>query len=85
MENTRSDNAPTSWVRDLMQRTRLIQQIFPPLRLLLSTLACISCRWPVARSVQAENGKRASLRTGEILWNLLVILPTLYVSGRDLR
>ncbi|WP_210494732.1 ABC transporter permease [Pantoea ananatis] len=82
MENTRSGNAPTSWVRDLMRRTRLIHQIFTPLRLLLSALARISWRWPTAAPVRFENNTRRASRLGDIVWGAFVILLTLYVVYR---
>ncbi|KGL52677.1 ABC transporter permease [Pantoea ananatis] len=82
MENTRSGNAPTSWVRDLMRRTRLIHQIFTPLRLLLSALARISWRWPIAAPVRFENNIRRASRLGDTVWGAFVILLTLYVVYR---
>ncbi|BBL32077.1 ABC transporter permease [Pantoea ananatis] len=82
MENTRSGNAPTSWVRDLMRRTRLIHQIFTPLRLLLSALARISWRWPTVAPVRFENNTRRASRLGDIVWGAFVILLTLYVVYR---
>ncbi|OAE07202.1 ABC transporter permease subunit [Pantoea sp. OXWO6B1] len=82
MENTRSGNAPTSWVRDLMRRTRLIHQIFTPLRLLLSALARISWRWPARGPVRAESRTQRASRWGDIVWGAFVILLTLYVVYR---
>ncbi|KKW49966.1 sulfonate ABC transporter permease [Pantoea ananatis] len=82
MENTRSGSAPTSWVRDLMRRTRLIHQIFTPLRLLLSALARISWRWPASRSVRAESSTESRSRLGDFIWGAFVILLTLYVVWR---
>ncbi|MDJ0039478.1 ABC transporter permease subunit [Pantoea allii] len=82
MENTRSGNAPTSWVRDLMRRTRLIHQIFTPLRLLLSALARISWRWPARGPVRAESRTQRASRLGDIVWGAFVILLTLYVVYR---
>ncbi|MDJ0035078.1 ABC transporter permease subunit [Pantoea allii] len=82
MENTRSGNAPTSWVRDLMRRTRLIHQIFTPLRLLLSALARISWRWPAKGPVRAESRTQRASRWGDMVWGAFVILLTLYVVYR---
>ncbi|MCH9297504.1 NitT/TauT family transport system permease protein [Pantoea allii] len=82
MENTRSGNAPTSWVRDLMRRTRLIHQIFTPLRLLLSALARISWRWPARGPVRAESRTQRASRWGDMVWGAFVILLTLYVVYR---
>lgn len=82
MENTRSGDAPTSWVRDLMRRTRLIHQIFTPLRLLLSSLARISWRWSIPKAVRAESNRQSRSRPGDIIWGAFVILLTIYVVSR---
>lgn len=83
MENTRSGNAPTSWVHDLLRRTRLIHQIFRPLRLLLSAIARISWRWPaVMTAYSGRQSKKASSRRGDIIWGVFVVLLTLYVVYR---
>ena len=82
MENTRSDRAPTSWVRDLIRRTRLIQQLIKPLRLLFSTIARIGWRWPVVRQLPPKKNIQSASRLADLCWGALVISVTLYVGYR---
>ncbi|MCC3701863.1 ABC transporter permease subunit [Rouxiella badensis] len=82
MENTRSSDAPTSWVLDLMRQTRLIHQLLSPIGLLLSLIARIPLRLPTLRAHRPEIEQKRLSRWGDIVWSLLVILLTVYVAYR---
>ncbi|MCC3718020.1 ABC transporter permease [Rouxiella badensis] len=82
MENTRSSDAPTSWVLDLMRQTRLIHQLLSPIGLLLSLIARIPLRLPTFRAHRPEIEQKRLSRWGDIVWSLLVILLTVYVAYR---
>ncbi|QII38570.1 ABC transporter permease subunit [Rouxiella badensis] len=82
IENTRSSDAPTSWVLDLMRQTRLIHQLLSPIGLLLSLIARIPLRLPTFRAHRPEIEQKRLSRWGDIVWSLLVILLTVYVAYR---
>lgn len=83
METTRSDSAPTSWVLNLMRRTRLIHQLLAPLGMLIAVAARIPLHlprvnWPRPRSLPREKISR----WGDIICVVLAILVTVYVVYR---
>ncbi|AYP25760.1 ABC transporter permease [Pantoea agglomerans] len=82
MENTRSERAASSWVRDLIRRTRLIQQIIKPLRHFFSTVARLDWHLPFVRPLTPKKNIKNAARLIGVLWGALVIIVTLYVSYR---
>ncbi len=83
METTRSDSAPTSWVLNLMRRTRLIHQLLAPLGVLIAVAARIPLHapefnWPRPRRLPREKLSRL----GDIICVALAIVVTLYVVYR---
>lgn len=81
METTRSGNAPTSWVLNLIRRTRLIHQLLTPLGVLLSFIARIPLHLPDLRwrAGSQQSAKQLS-RIVDIFWGTLVITLTLYLT-----
>jgi len=80
METTRSDSAPTSWVLNLMRRTRLIHQLLAPLGVLIAATARIplhlpTINWPRTRALPRQKLSRL----GDIVGVALAIVVTLYV------
>ncbi len=83
METTQSGKTPTSWVLNLMRRTRLIHKLLAPFGLLLSVLARLPLRVPTLRTrpVPAKLSRQIS-RTIDIIWGALLVLLTLYIAWR---
>lgn len=96
LENTSSQNAPQSWLLDLIRRTRLIHQLLIPAGWFLATLARVPLRWPAhwrgrlslpriprirARAIGAR-GFGLSSRSIDMLWAAVLLAATLYVMWR---
>jgi len=83
MENTRSGSAPTSWVLNLIRRTRLIHRLLSPFGILLSGMARIPLHVPLPHwgAASPRSARRLS-RVVDIIWGTLVILLALYVTWR---
>lgn len=80
MENTSSQNAPESWLLDLIRRTRLIQRCFHPLGASLRAIARMPVRLPSLPVPVPQT--RVSSKFGDLLWSGLVILGTLALGLR---
>lgn len=80
MENTSSQNAPASWLLDLIRRTRLIQKSFLPIGAMLRTLARMPLRLPSLRP--AARVSPGAGRVGDIVWTVLVLAGTLTLAWR---
>lgn len=83
METTGSGNAPTSWVLNLIRRTRLVHQLLVPLGQLIAFAARIPWHLPIFSrlSIGIAPRKRPS-RLGDIVWGTVVLLLTLYITYR---
>lgn len=83
METTRSANAPTSWLLNLMRRTRLIHLLLTPLGALLAKTARLKLSLP-ARSPRRTDPVKRQRRSRVIdrCWSAVVILATLAVAWR---
>lgn len=80
MENTSSQNAPESWLLDLIRRTRLIQKAFHPLGALLRASARLPLRLPALGS--GRPASPAMSRAGDLAWAALVVFGTLAIAWR---
>ncbi|MGK0685172.1 ABC transporter permease [Serratia marcescens] len=83
METTRSASAPTSWLLNLMRRTRLIHLLLSPLGVLLAKTARLKLSLP-ARSPRHGNSaqRRRRSRVIDRCWSAIVILLTLAIAWR---
>ncbi|MGL4195707.1 MAG: ABC transporter permease subunit, partial [Edwardsiella piscicida] len=83
MENTRTANPPTSWLLNLLRRTRLFHRLLAPLGHLLGWLARLPLRWPgPARYRPAPTTPGRSSRYLDLLWGAAVLVLTLYLCTR---
>nr|UCQ30904.1 ABC transporter permease subunit [Edwardsiella piscicida] len=83
MENTRTANPPTSWLLNLLRRTRLFHRLLAPLGHLLGWLARLPLRWPgPARYRPAPTPLGRSSRYLDLLWGAAVLVLTLYLCTR---
>lgn len=81
MENTRSSDAPTSWVLNLMRQTRLIHRLLTPLGMLIAITARIPLRLPTLHWPCSQTLPRQKLsRLGDRVWGVLVSLLTAYIA-----
>lgn len=83
METTRSEGAPTSWVLNLMRRTRLIHRLLTPLGVLIAAAARMPLHapvfnWPRQRALPRNRPSRL----GDNVGVALAILATAYVVYR---
>ncbi|HGE8303513.1 TPA: ABC transporter permease [Serratia marcescens] len=83
METTRSASAPTSWLLNLMRRTRLIHLLLTPLGALLAKTARLKLNLP-ARPLRHGNSAQRQRRSRIIdrCWSAIVILLTLAIAWR---
>lgn len=83
METTRSASAPTSWLLNLMRRTRLIHLLLTPLGALLAKTARLKLSLP-ARPLRRGNSAQRQRRSRMIdrCWSAIVILLTLAIAWR---
>jgi NitT/TauT family transport system permease protein len=83
METTRSASAPTSWLLNLMRRTRLIHLLLTPLGALLAKTARLKLSLP-ARPLRHGNSAQRQRRSRMIdrCWSAIVILLTLAIAWR---
>ncbi|QFH60098.1 ABC transporter permease [Serratia marcescens] len=83
METTRSASAPTSWLLNLMRRTRLIHLLLTPLSALLAKTARLKLSLP-ARPLRRGNSAQRQRRSRTIdrCWSAIVILLTLAIAWR---
>ncbi|AWQ48015.1 ABC transporter permease subunit [Serratia nevei] len=83
METTRSASAPTSWLLNLMRRTRLIHLLLTPLGALLAKTARLKLNLP-ARPLRRGNSAQRQRRSRIIdrCWSAIVILLTLAIAWR---
>ncbi|MBH2728896.1 ABC transporter permease subunit [Serratia marcescens] len=83
METTRSASAPTSWLLNLMRRTRLIHLLLTPLGALLAKTARLKLSLP-ARPLRRGNSAQRQRRSRMIdrCWSTIVILLTLAIAWR---
>ncbi len=83
METTRSASAPTSWLLNLMRRTRLIHLLLTPLGALLAKTARLKLSLP-ARPLRRGNSAQRQRRSRTIdrCWSAIVILLTLAIAWR---
>ncbi|TQI81697.1 NitT/TauT family transport system permease protein [Serratia fonticola] len=83
METTGSGNAPTSWILNLMRRTRLIHLLLSPLGALFAAAARLPLSLPALKWQPVPRLQRKRLsRFGDIVWGGFVLLLTLYVAYR---
>lgn len=80
METTRSQQAPQSWLRNLMRRTRLVHRTMTLLGLVFATLARLRLAGsPASQPQRKANPLRRHARAVDMLWNLLVLALTALV------
>jgi NitT/TauT family transport system permease protein len=85
MENTSSDDAPQSWLLDLIRRTRLIHRLLAPAGWLLARLARIPLRLPASWRLMGRDTpvrRGAPSRAGDAVFAALMLALTLYVLWR---
>ncbi|WP_246542705.1 ABC transporter permease [Paludibacterium yongneupense] len=80
MEDTASQAAPQSWLLDLIRRARLIQWLLRPPGQLVLWLAKLPLRLPFGHA--AAGSVRKPSRGGDLLWNVLVLLATVFFLWR---
>ncbi|OHX13589.1 ABC transporter permease [Chromobacterium sphagni] len=77
LEDTASQSAPESWVLNLIQRTRFIQQLLKPFGKLIKTAARLRLNLSLPRGIHSEAHTPVS-RGIDVVWWLLVGLVALY-------
>jgi NitT/TauT family transport system permease protein len=83
METTSSDNAPESWLLDLIRRTRLIHRLLVPAGWMFAKAARVPLRVPALGGVRFPMPRREKRsRVGDLVWGMLVIAATVYVVWR---
>lgn len=90
LDNTGSQDAPQSWLLDLVRHTRLIRRLLLPAGWLLSTLARLPLRLPRRHAVRGRGRSRAlaprwSERALDYAWNTLLLLATAVLLWRVVR
>ncbi|WP_159880103.1 ABC transporter permease [Aquitalea denitrificans] len=81
LEDTMSQAAPESWVLNLIQRTRFIQQLLRPFGKLLKKLARLRLNISLPRAIHTEPHAGVS-RGLDMLWGAFMVLLCGYVSWR---
>ncbi|KJV29889.1 sulfonate ABC transporter permease [Aquitalea magnusonii] len=81
LEDTMSQAAPESWVLNLIQRTRVIQQILRPFGKLLKKLARLRLNISLPRAIHTESHSGVS-RGLDIVWGAFITLLVGYVCWR---
>ena len=81
LEDTMSQAAPESWVLNLIQRTRVIQQILRPFGKLLKKLARLRLNISLPRAIHTESHSGVS-RGLDIIWGAFITLLVGYVCWR---
>ncbi|QBJ77723.1 ABC transporter permease subunit [Aquitalea sp. USM4] len=81
LEDTMSQAAPESWVLNLIQRTRVIQQILRPFGKLLKKLARLRLNISLPRAIHTESHAGVS-RGLDIIWGAFITLLVGYVCWR---
>jgi NitT/TauT family transport system permease protein len=84
MENTSSGDEPSSWLLDLIRRTRLIHRLLVPAGWILAKAARVPIRLPSLQGALENVGlplraKVPSTRAGDIAWGTVVVLITVFV------
>ncbi|RQO66990.1 sulfonate ABC transporter permease [Aquitalea sp. FJL05] len=81
LEDTMSQAAPESWVLNLIQRTRIIQQLLRPFGKLLKKLARMRLNITLPRAIHSE--PHSSVTRGlDIVWGGLMTVLVAYVCWR---
>ncbi|WP_137009131.1 ABC transporter permease [Aquitalea aquatilis] len=81
LEDTMSQAAPESWVLNLIQRTRIIQQLLRPFGKLLKKLARMRLNITLPRAIHSE--PHSSVTRGlDIVWGGLMTVLVVYVCWR---
>lgn len=81
LEDTMSQAAPESWVLNLIQRTRVIQQLLRPFGKLLKKLARMRLNISLPRAIHTESHSGVS-RGLDLLWGACITLLVAYVCWR---
>jgi NitT/TauT family transport system permease protein len=81
LEDTMSQAAPESWVLNLIQRTRIIQQLLRPFGKLLKKLARMRLNIALPRAIHTEPHSGVS-RGLDIVWGGCMVLLCGYVSWK---
>ena len=81
LEDTMSQAAPESWVLNLIQRTRVIQQLLRPFGKLLKKLARMRLNISLPRAIHTESHSGVS-RGLDLLWGTCITLLVAYVCWR---
>jgi NitT/TauT family transport system permease protein len=81
LEDTMSQAAPESWVLNLIQRTRFIQQLLRPFGKLLKKLARLRLNISLPRTIHTESHSSVS-RGLDIAWGGFMALLCAYVSWK---
>ncbi|PXX49929.1 ABC transporter permease [Aquitalea magnusonii] len=81
LEDTMSQAAPESWVLNLIQRTRIIQQLLRPFGKLLKKLARMRLNIALPRAIHSESHSSVS-RGLDIAWGGFMVLLCGYVSWK---
>jgi NitT/TauT family transport system permease protein len=77
MEDTASQDAPESWLLNLIRRTRLIQRLLRPAGRLLDALVRMPWSVPLPDAVFSSSNTAVS-RTIDKVWNVLIVLLATY-------
>ncbi|SDV47727.1 ABC transporter permease [Chitinasiproducens palmae] len=90
LDNTSSQDAPASWLLDLIQHTRLIRRLLQPFGWLLGALARVPLRMPAparrgSPRPPATDGGGWRARAGDLLWGAALIALTLFLVWRVVR
>jgi NitT/TauT family transport system permease protein len=79
MGNMRAVEMPSSWILNLLRRTRLVHRLLQHWGGFFSAAARVPWRFPVSSSGKSQ---RQGKGWGDILWNLVIIGITLVVTWR---
>ncbi|WP_434630972.1 ABC transporter permease [Chromobacterium sp. CV08] len=80
LEDTASQNAPESWVLNLIQRTRFIQQLLKPFGKLLKTVARLKLNFSLPKGLHSEAHTPVSRGIDVLWWSLVALLAFLFAS-----
>src|SRR5580698_8955289 len=82
METTSSGDAPSSWLLDLIRRTRLIHRLLVPGAWLLTTLARLPFRVRAPSFPMVPTLPRPSSRAADAIWGFLITVAALALAWR---
>ncbi|QEL57486.1 ABC transporter permease [Chromobacterium paludis] len=80
LEDTMSQAAPESWVLNLIQRTRAIQQLLKPFGKLLKKTARLKLNISLPKGIHSEDHTPMSRGIDVLWWSLIAVLAVLLAS-----